>query len=71
MLFSIHTAKLLHLFPSHPLDEQGSPRCYTFLTVTLSYHSKVTPIGTLHVEKIAKAVLVYVFKIELPASLLR
>ena len=61
MLFSIHTAKLLHLFPSHPMDEHGSSRCYTFLTVTLSYHSKVTPIGTLHAEKIAEAGLLYVF----------
>ena len=36
--------------------------CYhSFVTVTQSYHSKVTPISALHAEKIAEAVLLYVF----------
>ena len=47
-------AKLLQPFPPHPMDQQRSPYCHTFLTVSLSYHSKVTPIGKLHTEIIAK-----------------
>ena len=52
----------------HPMDQQGSLCCNTFLTVTQSYHSKVTPIGTLPAEKIAEAVMLYVFTIALPAD---
>ena len=52
------------------MNQQESTCCHNFLTVTLSYHSKVTPIGELHVVKIAEAVLLYVFRIAFPASLL-
>ena len=45
------------------------PTPSSFLTVTQSYYSKVTPIGALHAEKIAEAVLLYVFRIAFPASL--
>ena len=41
-----------------------SPCYQSFLTVTQSYHSKVTPIDALH------AVLLYVFRIAFPKSLL-
>jgi hypothetical protein len=37
----------------HPIDQQVSPCFNNFLTVTKSYHSKVTAIGALHTEKIA------------------
>ena len=50
------------------MDQQWSLCCNTFLTVTQSYHSKVTPIGTLPAEKIAEAVMLYVFTIALPAD---
>ena len=39
------------------------------MTGTQSYHSKVTPIGVLHVEKIAEAVLLYILRMPFPASL--
>ena len=39
------------------------------MTVILSYQSKVTPIGALQAEEIAKAVLFYVFRIIFQASL--
>ena len=46
-----------------------SPSYHTFLMVTLSYHSKETPIGALPAEKIAETVLLYVFRIAFPESL--
>ena len=46
-----------------------SPWYNTFLTVTQSWHSKVIPIVTLHIDKIAEAGLLYVFRISFPASL--
>ena len=52
------------------MDRQVSPCCPNFLTVTQSYHSKVTYVGALHAEKIAEAVLLYVFRIAFLASLL-
>ena len=45
--------KLLQPFPLHPIDQQY------FLTANQSYHSQVTPICTLNVEKKAEAVLLY------------
>jgi hypothetical protein len=51
MLFAIHRAKLLQLFSPHPIDQQGSPCCPIFLTLTLSYHSMVTPIWALYAQK--------------------
>ena len=50
------------------MDQQVSPCYHSFLTVTQSFHSKVTPIGVLYAEKIAEAVLLYVFRIAFPAS---
>ena len=54
MLLQIHRAKLLQLFSPHPMDQQGSPCCHNFMTVSQSYHSKVTPIGELNAKKIVK-----------------
>ena len=50
------------------MDQQVSPSYHTFLTVTPSYPSQVTPNGALQAEKIAEAVLLSVFRIALPAS---
>ena len=62
-------AKLLQQFSLHPMDQQESPCCHNFLTVTQSYHSSVTPVGTLHVEKISASFLLYIFGIKVTASL--
>ena len=43
---------------------------HAFLMVTPTYHSKVTPSGALHDEKIAEAVFLYVFVIAFPTPLL-
>ena len=51
------------------MDKQGSACCHNFLTVTPSYHSKVNPVGPLDAEKLAEAVLLYVFNIAFPAFL--
>ena len=67
MLFQIHRAKFLQLFFQHPRKKQGSHCCNNFLTVTLSYHSKVTHIGALHDE----AGFPYESKIAFTASLLK
>ena len=69
MLFLIYGAKLLKLFSPYQIDQQGSPCCHNFMTVTQSYNSKVTPNGDLHAEKITEATLLYVSTIALPASL--
>ena len=71
MLFLIHKVKLLQLFSPHPMNQQVSPCYQSFLTVTQSYHGKVTHIDALHAEKIAEAVLLYVLRISFPASLLQ
>ena len=68
MLFEIHRAKLLQLYSLHPMDKYWLP-CHQFLTVTTSYHSKVTLIGPLHTDKITESVLLYVFELSFPASL--
>ena len=49
-------------------NQQGSPCCLKFLVVISSYHSTVTPISALYVEKIAETVFLYVFKTAFPAS---
>ena len=51
--------KLLQLFSPHPTDQLVSPCYHIILTVAQTYHSKVTPIGSLTAEKIAEAVLLY------------
>ena len=55
---------------SAPMDQSGSSCCHNFVTVVLRYHSKVNPIGALHAWEIYEAVLLCVFKIAFPASLL-
>ena len=62
--------KTASAFSPHPLDQQWSPCCHNFLTVTASYHSKRTPICALHGKKIAEVVFLCVFKIAVqPPSL--
>ena len=62
--------KLLQLYSPDSMGQQVSPCYHGFLTVTQSYHSKMTPIGALHAEKIAQVVLLYVLRIAFPASLI-
>ena len=62
-------AKLLQPFPPHPMNQHKSPYCHNILTVSPSYHSKVTPIGKLLAEKIGKAFLLCIFTIEFTTSL--
>ena len=59
-LLIIHRANLLTTISPHPMKQQGSLCCFTFLTVTSSYHSKVNLVGTLDAEKLAAVVLLYV-----------
>ena len=47
------------------------PTLSSFLTVTSNCQSKVNPIGALHTEKIAEAVLLNVFKMAFPVSLFK
>ena len=56
--------------PPLAIDHQRSPCCDNFLAAAQSYRSKVIPFNALHAEKIAEAVLLYVFRIPFPASLL-
>ena len=51
------------------MDQHVSPSYPIFVMVTPTYHSKVFSIGTLHAEKIAKTVLLDVFRITFPALL--
>ena len=70
MLIKIQRAKLLQLFSPLTMDQQRSPCCHNFLAVAQSYRGKVIPIGAMYAEKIAEVVLLYVFRIPFPASLL-
>ena len=58
------------MFYLHPTDQHVLTSYLSFLTVTQSYHSKVTPIGALHAEKLYEAVLFNVFRRAFTASLL-
>ena len=61
MLFLIHKSKLLHLFALHLMDQKVSP----------SFDIKVSHIGALHAETKPGVVLLFVFRIAFPASLLK
>ena len=50
--------------------QQGSTCCHNLLTIPQRYQSKATPIRTLHTDEITEAVLLFVFTIAFPASLL-
>ena len=58
------------LISPHMINQKGSTCCNTFLTVTPCYHSKMTLGGSLDAEKLAEAILLYVFNIAFPVSLL-
>ena len=66
----MHRAKLLQLFSQHPMVKKGSAYFFSFVAYIPSYFSKQNLIGPLNAEKIAEAVLLYVFKIGFPAPLL-
>ena len=71
MLLILHRAKLLQQLSLLPSHQQGYSCCCSFLTITLSYNSKNTPIATLYAKKIAKTVLLYVLWIAFPTSPLK
>ena len=66
----MHGAKLLKLFSPHPKVQQVYSCCHNYLTVTQSYNKKNTPICRLHAVRRGKSVLIYVFKLAFPTSLL-
>ena len=66
----IHRVKLLQPFSKHTRDQQVSPYNNSFLTITQSHGCKEILFSLLHAKKIADAVLLYVFNIGFPASLL-
>ena len=62
-------AKKVEIFSRHSMNYQRSPNCHNFLTLTLfSYHSLVTPLGAFPAETIGEAVLLFLFKIAVPAK---
>ena len=70
MLFLIHRATLILLFLLHILDQQVYSCCHKSVTVIQSYNSKNTPSGKIYDVKIAEAILLYVFIMVFPTSLL-
>ena len=46
------------------MDQKGSSWCHNLLTFTPSSHSKVNPVGWLDAEKLADAVMLYIFDME-------
>ena len=58
-----------HIF-CHPINQQSYPCYHNFLTVTLSYHSKVNFVGPTDGENYGEADFLYVFNVGFPASLL-
>ena len=56
------------LVSCHPVDQQSSPCYHIFLTVTLSYNSKVNLVGPLDVDKKVDAGFLYAFNIGFPTS---
>ena len=55
----------------HARDQQVSAYNPSFVSIIQSYTCKQVPVGLLHAEKMAKVVLLNVFRIGFPASLLR
>ena len=51
------------------MDQHKSVKKFSFMTVIPSDYGKHAPMRALHAEKIADAVLIYVFKILFSASL--
>ena len=67
----IHCVKLLHPFSKYARDQQVSAYNRSFLTIFRIRGCKEILFCLLHAKKITLAVLLYVFIIGFPASLLR
>ena len=65
----MYRAKLIQLFRIQWTDRSHLAAKISS-NFTQSYHSKVTPIGTLHAEKIYEAVVLFVFTVAFSAPLL-
>ena len=63
-------AKLLQIFSVHAMFQEGSFYWSVFKWLSGNYNWKLTPGGLLHAEKIALAVLLYVFRISFTEFLL-
>ena len=73
VLFSVSrdaTANLLPLISQHLINQQGSHCCASLKWLSGRYDSKVNTVGPLDAENFATAILLYVFNIGFPASLL-
>ena len=57
------------LISLHSVDQHGSSCCGSLELLPGSYDSKVNPSSSLTTEKLAEAVLLYVFNIAFPAFL--
>ena len=63
-------SKLIQPFSKHSRNQQVSAYNHSFLTIIQSHCCKEILFSLLHVKKIADVVLLYVFNIGFPASLL-
>ena len=61
---------MLQIFFPLPLNQQGSPCCGSLMWLKGRYNSKVNLIGPLDWERFAAEMLLYVFNIGFPESLL-
>ena len=66
----IHCVKLCQPFVRHSRDQQVSAYNHSFFSIIQSHGCKEILFSLLHANKIADAVLLYVFNIRFPASLL-
>ena len=66
----IHRAKLIKLFSQHVMNPKEAFYYGVLESPIQSYDCKKTFIGLLYAWKIEKEVLIFVFKMEIPASIL-
>ena len=69
-LYLLHYLKLLQPFSKHARNQQVLAYNHSFITIIQGHGCKEILFSLLHAKKIADAVLLYVFNIGFPASLL-
>ena len=69
-LFLIHRVELIQPVSQHARDQEVSAYNRSFVLNIQSYNCKQVPVGLLHAEKMAKVVILNVFRIGFPLSLL-
>ena len=70
MLYQIHRTILLLKISLHLMDQQGSSWCGSLEWLSEKYDSQVNPVGPLGAKKFGSLVLLHVFNIVCPATLL-